>query len=151
MLGGKSEQPLKMDYPTRMEALSRLPAYLETVSAEYGLTSRTVAVLRLVLEELMTNSIMHGRAPPSAAIEVVVTVAGEDTQLLYSDAGFPFDPRSDLPPESRFDDLDDRPIGKLGWPLILHYCSFDDYTFAKGRNRMSFTLDQVRLAALGDG
>ncbi len=133
-----------------MEALPRLPAYLEAVASEYGLTSRTVGVLRLMLEELMTNSIMHGRAPPSAPIEIVVTVTDGETRILYSDAGFPFDPRCELPPESRFDDLDDRPIGKLGWPLILHYCSFEDYTFAKGRNRMRFTLDRTRLAASVD-
>jgi len=133
-----------MKFPTRTESLSGLTEYLAAVATECRLSDRTLGIFRLVLEELMTNSITHGRAPPSAPIEVSIEVAGDDTVLSYSDAGFPFDPRCDLPPESRFDDLENRPIGKLGWPLILHYFSLEEYTFAKGRNRLVLKLDLSR-------
>lgn len=141
---------MKINLPTRLDSLSRLSESLEKIDGELGFSVREGFVVRLILEELLTNSIKHGDAPGGATVGFELRRHDGCTKIHYSDAGFPFDPRADLPKDSRFDELEERPVGQLGWPLILHYCTLDSYVFADGRNRMELTLDPSRLEAEED-
>ena len=77
-------------------------------------------VLDLVVEELLTNTLRHGKPYQDAPIEVRLAYHEPATFLTYHDGGTAFDPRHDLPLDVRELSLEERPIGGLGWPLILH-------------------------------
>lgn len=93
--------------------------------------------LRLVVEELVANLMDHGQVPPEGRVLLSTGRDGDASwRLVVDDPGVAFDPRSDLPWDSRNAGLDDRPIGSLGWPLILEYCRIESYERTDdGRNR----------------
>ena len=137
---------MKLTIPTRLDALSGLPERLADFCRSSGLSTREETALRLVLEELVTNSALHGGAPPEAEIRIDLSEVADGTRIVYSDAGARFDPRTDAPEDTRFGTLDERPVGSLGWPLILSYCSLDSYRYEGRRNLMVFTADWARSA-----
>ena len=126
-------------------SLSEIRIALNRIQARLGFSDGCAMALRLVLEELVTNSIMHGaagidRTDPATGIHVDFHVDDGFLHFRYLDHGTPFDPRTDLPRDAREDHLDDRPDGQLGWPLILHYCDLLHYARDEGRNRMMLRL-----------
>ncbi len=93
--------------------------------------------LRLILEELLANTVMHGAVPPGSDIRLQISALPEGVQIRFQDSGVAFNPETDLPHDSREDNLDDRPVGQLGWPLILHYCSISLYERFDEQNRLT--------------
>jgi hypothetical protein len=71
--------------------------------------------------------------------------------LEYRDGGTAFDPRQDLPLDSRELSLEERPIGGLGWPLILHYCRLESCHCIDGENRYEFSILRTASGALRNG
>ena len=137
--------PEKLRLPYDRSSLSDIPVALNRVQARLGFSDGCGLALRLVLEELVTNSIMHGGtdrkdADPETGIHVDFHVDGNFLHFRYVDHGAPFDPRKDLPRDAREDHLDARPDGQLGWPLILHYCDLLDYGREGKQNRMVLRL-----------
>lgn len=107
------------------------------------LTMRNRMALQLILEELLANMVMHGQAQPNSEIGLKLAVLTDGIAISFRDSGAAFNPATDLPPDSRDDQLEDRPVGRLGWPLILHYCSITGYRRVDGENRLElkFRLD----------
>ncbi len=79
--------------------------------------------LRLVLEELITNGFNHGGLDTAEGVRVEIFSDAGQLSFAYYDSANPFDPTRDLPPDTLNAPVEDRPIGKLGWVLILHYFS----------------------------
>jgi signal transduction histidine kinase len=77
------------------------------VDLESALAPETMAKLRLLVTELVANSVRHARGTP---IDVTVTVSGDRVRTEVSDGGDGFDP----PPA---DDLG--PLRSSGWGLFL--------------------------------
>lgn len=139
--------PEKLRLAYDRDALSEIRIAVNRMQARLGITDGCALALRLVLEELVTNSIMHGvdaagEIDPENGIHVDFYLHKGFLNFRYVDHGSPFDPRNDLPRDAREDHLDDRPDGQLGWPLILHYCDLVDYLRADGQNRMYLRLRQ---------
>ncbi len=137
--------PENLRLPYDRSSLSEIRVALNRVQARLGFSDGCAMALRLVLEELVTNSIMHGAADidptdPQYGIHVDFHFDDGFLHFRYADHGAPFDPSTDLPRDTREEDLVDRPDGQLGWPLILHYCDFLHYVRAEGQNRMTLRL-----------
>lgn len=96
-------------------------------AAEIRMNEDAARRLRLVVEELLTNCADHGAAPPGSAMRLSLGVAAEGVIVEVEDAGRPFDPRTDLPPERP-------PVGGLGWALILAWCRLEAVERRDGRN-----------------
>jgi signal transduction histidine kinase len=77
------------------------------VDLESALAPETMAKLRLLVTELVANSVRHARGTP---IDVTVTVSGDRVRTEVSDGGDGFEP----PP---VDDLG--PLRSSGWGLFL--------------------------------
>ncbi|MCP5151869.1 MAG: ATP-binding protein [Ectothiorhodospiraceae bacterium] len=92
-----------------------------------GLDAHDARILRLVVEELVTNSITHGGAPPDAPIDLSLGVTAGAVLVECIDRGRPFDPNRDVPPASLDGGADGRPVGGLGWALIRHHCPCVEY------------------------
>jgi len=143
--------PENLRLPFDRASLSEIRVALNRLQARLGFSDGCGLALRLVLEELVTNSIMHGWGDDAhddrdTGIHVDFHVDGGFLHFQYVDHGSPFDPRSDLPGDTRDQHLDDRPDGQLGWPLILHYCDLLDYAREGERNRMLLRLREKVLS-----
>jgi anti-sigma regulatory factor (Ser/Thr protein kinase) len=110
---------LRIDVPIDLAALAnaqeRIEAFLAAESAPESLILR----VRLVVEELFANLVMHGRfavQPPPAA-RLAVALAGGVAQVTIEDAAAPFDPRPVAAPVA-VADISQVPIGGLGLPLV---------------------------------
>ena len=99
-----------------------------------SLDSRAEAMLCLVLEELITNALRHGGAEGPRAVTVNLRAVDGFVDLEFDDAGSPFDPRVDRPPDPREGQYAESGPGGLGWPLVLHYFEIVDYRRVEERN-----------------
>lgn len=109
-----------------------------------GVASAARYRLRLIIEELLANLIMHGRFegdPPPARVEVALT---PDTLLLaIEDAAEPYDPR--LAPEPAGPPrLEDDAVGGLGLSLVRRMADIRAYhRLPRGWNRTEIALPLV--------
>jgi anti-sigma regulatory factor (Ser/Thr protein kinase) len=96
--------------------------------------------LQLIVEELVSNTVEHGRAPPAAPIDLRFWIEAGQLLLEYVDRGIPFNPGTDLPRDTRELPVEQRAVGGLGWPMILHYCRLTGYRRANDENHYFFTI-----------
>lgn len=106
-----------LDYqlPTRLEEIENLADAVNDV-----LNDRDLAFsVNLCLEELITNTIIHGlKGAPDRFVHVQINICDEWLEILVKDDAPQFDPFVQVP-EPRLDlNIDDRPIGGLGVHLV---------------------------------
>ncbi|MEM7221846.1 MAG: ATP-binding protein [Pseudomonadota bacterium] len=106
-------------------------------SERVKLSKRDAVHLRIVVEELFTNILKHGRLPPSSFVEYRLERRGNLANIEISDQGIPFDPRQDLPDKPNSDHGGE---GGQGWPLIMSWCRIAGYRNASGRNQLHLVL-----------
>jgi anti-sigma regulatory factor (Ser/Thr protein kinase) len=108
-----------------------------------GVAHPVVYRVRLVLEELLTNLVMHGRFPRGRApARVALEVTEGEVEVTIEDAAEPFDPRGAadpaLPPS-----LDDDRLGGLGLALVRRMADIRAY----GRGAGGVNLTRLRVRA----
>lgn len=134
-------------FDAQMESLEPATAYIKAASASTG----PMVALRAetALEELLTNSVMHGSAPPDepASVWVSVTVAGQVMTLRFEDACAEFNPlleidaaleRTRVPVEQR------RP-GGLGLLMVYRLADGVRYTRENGHNCIELSFTERRV------
>lgn len=132
-----------------MGSLNALLAHLRAMS----LGTQPAAILRAetALEELLTNSVVHGDAGLAAqpSVWLGVTARAGVLSLRYEDAAAAFDPlpmialalqRSTTP-------MDQRPVGGLG--LLMVYRLADEFSYAHANSRNCIDLSFRARAASG--
>jgi serine/threonine-protein kinase RsbW len=132
--------------PGEPDSLSAIGRYIVDAAAAAGLDRSAAYRLRLAVDELATNVVIHGYQ--EAALEGDVFVAADmDEHVLtiaIEDTARPFDPTAQsLPDEEQLDmPLDERPIGGLG--VLLAREGVDDlrYEYTNGRNRTIITVNR---------
>ena len=128
-------------FESRLEEIDRARAMVAAFRARNRLDARAELVLTLIVEELMTNTVNHGGVTAKDHIGLELEAAGDGISLRFDDAGTPFDPLHDLPPDERDSPLEQRRVGGLGWPMILGYCRQLEYRREHGRNHLQLLLD----------
>src|SRR4051812_9145940 len=94
-----------------LSELERLAAGLETFGEEHGLSPKTIGILNVVLDELVTNAITHGQA--SGVIVIRITPVDGVLEITMKDEGAAFNPLT-LPEPDLVAGLEERKIGGLG-------------------------------------
>lgn len=129
-------------FPARMDALGRVMALVEEIGAAAEFERHDCLRLTLVIEELFTNTVMHGHGGDSEApIQIAFDVERGRVTLTYEDTGPDFDPfasaaqGTDAPTAS-----EEHAPGGLGLVLVARLASDLDYTRAEGRNRISLAV-----------
>jgi len=116
---------------------------------DQGVASPVCYRLRLIIEELLANLIMHGRFagdPPPARVEIALT---PDALLLtIDDAAAPYDPRR-APEPAGPPSIDDDKVGGLGLSLIRKMAEIRAYhRLPHGWNRTEMALSLLDVAKI---
>ncbi|MGG5817883.1 ATP-binding protein [Falsiroseomonas sp. HW251] len=131
---------LTRDVPLDIAAVEAAQDEIAAFLEERGVPPAACYKLRLIVEELLANLIMHGRfdgAPPPAKVSVEIT---PDALLLtIEDASAPYDPRE--APEPAAPSLDDDKVGGLGLSLVRRMAEIRSYQrLPEGWNRCEMAL-----------
>ena len=121
--------------------------FIGAVCAAAGVPRKTCLRLTLLVEELFTNTVVHGHGRDTEApIHLTVDVGVESIALTYEDTAPPHDPFAKVPVPDEAAGVEERPVGGLGVVLIAAMAERVDYTYAAGRNRISLIMPSGRIA-----
>ncbi|MEY2984094.1 MAG: hypothetical protein RLZZ568_711 [Cyanobacteriota bacterium] len=134
----------KLIVPGLLESLSQIAAYIMKAANQCGLDKKSAYKLRLAVDEIATNIIIHGYQEAGRSGDITVEAAINEAQLTVTieDTGEPYDPtHHHLPSESDLStSLEDRPVGGLGIYLVLEGVDEFQYQHDGDRNRNIFTM-----------
>lgn len=126
-------------FAARLTALPATAAFIDAFCASNGFGSADALRLTLVVEELFTNSVMHGYGGEcDAPIEVALAAADGEIALLYEDAAPAYDPLGEFAtaPDHLLGTVESRPAGGLGIHLVRELAADARYAREEGRNRL---------------
>jgi len=130
-------------FTARMSVLRDALAFVTGFAAAKNLSERDHLRLQLVVEELFTNTIMHGYGKEcDEPIGIELRAAPRQVTVVYEDAAGIYDPADTLA-ASRAQvtgPLEQRPVGHLGVHLVA--AIVDDMRHARvdGRNRLQIVM-----------
>jgi len=127
--------------PATLDSLGAVAEFVMAAAAAAGLDKRASYRLRLAVDEIATNIIVHGyvEAGLQGALELCADSDERTLTLSIEDTGVAFDPRQAAVPETDLP-LEQRPIGGLGVYLAMR--SVDEFLYERvgDRNRTIFKL-----------
>lgn len=125
-------------FPARMDVFPSVAAFAETACRDARLGSSDALRLRLLLEELFTNTVHHGHGGDSdRPIDVTLEVTRGNVTVVYEDTARAFDPLAAPAPSGA---ADEPPVGGLGLVLVRGMAPDLTYERVEGRNRLRFSL-----------
>jgi serine/threonine-protein kinase RsbW len=128
-------------FPARRDALPQVDAFLGEVCGAAGLGRQTCLRLTLLVEELFTNTVVHGHGADSEApVRIECEVSPGRIALIYEDTGPAHDPFARVIAPDADADVEDRPIGGLGVLLVSAMAQHVEYQRAGDRNRISLVI-----------
>ena len=112
--------------PVQLSSLKIIGQYIIAVCQESGISSKRAYKLRLAVDELVTNIIVHGSS--NADLEINAEIDAEKLTITIADTGLPYDPRESVFDESILSQpIEERPIGGLG--VFLSLQSIDGFSY----------------------
>ena len=121
--------------------------FIASVCAAGGVPRKTCLRLTLLVEELFTNTVVHGHGRDTEApIHLTVDVGVESIALTYEDTAPPHDPFAKVGVPDDAAGVEERPVGGLGVMLVAAMAERVQYTYAGGRNRISLIMPSGRIA-----
>ncbi len=108
------EVEMAADHDAMAPAIDTIEAHLEAVDA----TMKQIYMVRLALDELLSNTIKYGYDDPAGQTIRVRVEPGPPMTLVLTDAARPFNPLTDAPAPVLEGRIEDRPIGGLGLHVI---------------------------------
>jgi anti-sigma regulatory factor (Ser/Thr protein kinase) len=137
----------------KLDVLSSIGAFVLKAAENAGLDRRAAYRLRLAVDEMATNIIVHGNPlEHSGDDEIRLTSEMNDRSLTITleDRGPEFNPLDREPPEGPIDTpMEQRPIGGLGVFLAIRGVDRFLYERVADRNRSIFIVH--RAPAAGNG
>ena len=140
----KAGAPHSRIFPARRDVLPKVGAFLGEVCAEAGLGRQTCLRLTLLVEELFTNTVMHGHGADSdEPVRLQCQVTPGRIALVYEDTGPAHDPFAQIIAPDDTAEVEDRPVGGLGVLLVSAMAQQVEYRRAGDRNRISLVIETV--------
>jgi serine/threonine-protein kinase RsbW len=130
--------------PGTLDSLKPIRDYVINATTTAGLNKVLANRLRLAVDEIVTNSIVHGydETGIEGDIRIEADIDDERLMIVVEDSGPPYDPtQHNMPTEEDLSTpLDTRDIGGLGIYLAVN--SIDEFRFehANNRNRNIFVM-----------
>jgi anti-sigma regulatory factor (Ser/Thr protein kinase) len=137
----------------KLEVLSSIGAFVLKAAENAGLDRRAAYRLRLAVDEMATNIIVHGNPlEHSGDDEIRLTSEMNDQSLTITleDRGPEFNPLEHETPEGHISKpMEQRPIGGLGVFLAIRGVDSFLYERVNDRNRSTFIVHRGKPAELG--
>lgn len=133
--------------PGTIESLDAIAKYIISVAQQAGLDKKAAYKLRLVIDEIATNIIIHGyqEAGKEGVLDVQATIDEHSLTVAVEDTGAAFNPLEKVPLETETLDrpLAQRPIGGLG--IFLAFQGVDKFVYEKlgDRDRNIFVVNRT--------
>src|SRR5205085_7259539 len=130
-------------FPSRFASVSDLAHFVDGFCAAQDVHREDRLRLTLILEELVSNTIVHGHGGErDLPIAVSLAVTPIAITLRYEDSAPAFDVAAALAnaTDPLDADFDARPVGHLGLHLLAHYAADVRYVRDNGRNRVTLKL-----------
>lgn len=128
----------------KLDALEQISKYVMAAANAAGLDKKASYKLRLAVDEIATNIIVHGYEENNLEGSIDVQAALDDRSLRISleDTALPYDPyESEIVEESEFEKpLHERKIGGMGIYLALQGVDKFLYEREEGKNRNIFVV-----------
>lgn len=122
-------------FPARMDSLDSALAHLK--SSALDLEPALALRAETALEELLTNSVLHGSRgnPEPASVWLAVSIHPQGLRLRFEDAFFAFDPLAEIRAalERVATPIEERRAGGLG--LLMVYRLADEFRYARENER----------------
>ena len=128
-------------FPARRDALPQVDAFLAEVCATAGLGRETCLRLTLLVEELFTNTVVHGHGGDTEEpVRLECAVTPGRIALTYEDTGPAHDPFARIIRPDDAAEVEDRPVGGLGVLLVSAMAQQVEYRRVDDRNRISLVV-----------
>ena len=138
---GQPEGPYAAVFPAHRDAFDRVRTFIEETCARAAVRRRDCLRLTLLIEELFTNTVVHGHGRDSdAAVHLALTVTPPAIGVEYEDTARPYDPFASVYTPSETEDVEQRPVGGLGITLVTTMAEDIGYARRDGGNRIRFRL-----------
>jgi anti-sigma regulatory factor (Ser/Thr protein kinase) len=127
-----------------LDSLGTIAQYVTSAAATAGLDKKTTYRLRLAVDEIATNIIVHGYEEAGMEGEVNLSALLDEQHLtIYlEDTGDRYDPTQRGIPEGLDKPLEDRQIGGLGVYLTIQGVDQFLYQRVGDRNRNIFVVNR---------
>ncbi len=119
------------------EALPRIVAFVEEMAELDDWAPDLVLRSNLILEELILNTLTHGRTTGLSDIEITLESGENSVAITLVDDGAAFDPLNDELPANTDLPLQERSIGGLGLHLVRSMAEDLAYRHADGKNHLT--------------
>lgn len=128
-------------FPARRDALPRIDAFLAEVCEAAAIGRATCLRLTLLVEELFTNTVVHGHHGDSEApVYLQCEAAPGRLALVYEDTAPAFDPFAHVAVPEGTAGVEERPVGGLGLVLVSAMAQQVEYRRTGDRNRISLVV-----------
>ena len=131
-----------LDYqvPTRLEEIEKLADAVNKALPDHDLAFSA----NLCLEELITNTIVHGlKGAADRFIHVRMSISDEWLEILLKDDAPRFDPFMQAPRPNLDLDINERPIGGLGVHLVKRLMD-DVHAYSDGTGNLIVLLKRLQ-------
>src|SRR5215470_16153562 len=117
-------------FPARLSALPATAAFIAETGARAGVSADLCRKLTLLVEELFTNTVVHGhRGDTDEPVRVGLETEPGWVALTYEDTAAPHNPFATVQRPDDTTDVDDRPVGGLGVLLVATLARDVEYRY----------------------
>jgi serine/threonine-protein kinase RsbW len=125
--------------------LHEVTTFVGDVCAATGLSRDTCLRLTLLVEELFTNTVVHGHGAESEApVHLALEVQPSRVVLTYEDTAPAHDPFAVVNPPPGTERVEERPVGGLGVLLVAAMAERVQYARAGDKNRICLAIPAAR-------
>ena len=128
--------------PARLSAWPAMAAFIAETGARAGVSADLRNKLTLLVEELFTNTVVHGhRGERDEPVRVGLETEPGWIALTYEDTAPPHNPFEVVQRPDDTTDVDDRPVGGLGVLLVAALARDVEYRRADGKNHIRLVVN----------
>ena len=135
-----------MTVPGTLDSLKTIASYVMSAAKQAGLEKKEAYKLRLAIDEIATNIILHGyeEAGVTGDIDLTTTITDKTITITLEDSAIPYNPRQhNCPNENDLQQsLGEREAGGLGVFLAIDGVDDFSYEYTNNHNRNHFTLNR---------
>lgn len=113
----------------------------EEACEQRGADLKTTNMVRLCIEELVTNALKYGsKQDKPVSISINLAFGDDHIQLIIEDDSHPFNPLTEAPAPNLTEKLEDRTVGGLGIYLLKNMTKTMDYQYRDQKNVLTITI-----------